>query len=299
VVARDGGNVSGPKISLVMATWNGAAYLKPQLGSLLVQTQPPFEMIVCDDASEDETTSILSGFIEVAPFPVTVYRRNERIGYARNFSGTLGSTSGEIILFSDQDDLWHPRKIELVAAAMQATGAGVMSHDFTMFQHDGPVLVPSYFDLLAREGMPRDIGVHGCAMAVRRSFIGQWGRPLGRSGISHDFWFGFLASAVGERAFLDKKLIRHRIHGANASGWIPSSDDFMPELAAMLASDGTDPLDAMLEVFLKPGRHHWIAPLQTALRERASPQQAARAQRVIERLEIVERWLRPTPSETA
>ena len=74
-------------------------------------------------------------------------------------------------------------------------------------------------------------------------------------------------------------------------------DDRVPELAAALSSDGTDPIDAMLEVFLKPGRHRWIAPLQTALRECASPEQAARAQMVIDKLDIVELWLRPAPTE--
>lgn len=281
-----------------MATWNGATYLRPQLRSLAKQTLPPAELVVCDDASTDETVPILRRFAEVSSFPVRLFRQGERVGYARNFVNAATHASGELLLFVDQDDVWHPRKVEIVAAASQASGAGVLCHDFEVFESGAGVLLPSFFDHLAAEGLPPEICVKGCATAVRRAFIDQWGWPLGRSGISHDFWLGFLASAVGERAFLPGRLIRHRIHGHNASGWIPTAAGRVPELAAALSAYDPDPTDVMLELVLNPGRQRWIATLQAALRERASAEQTARAERAIGKLGIVDRWLSPTPSGT-
>ena len=62
------------KVSVALATYNGAEYLADQLDSFLRQDRPPDELIACDDASSDGTVRLLEAFAPSAPFAVHVYR---------------------------------------------------------------------------------------------------------------------------------------------------------------------------------------------------------------------------------
>jgi glycosyltransferase involved in cell wall biosynthesis len=287
-----------PSVSLVLATWNGGGYLVQQLTTLARQTVLPKELVVSDDESSDRTMSILEKFARTAPFPVHVSRQPERVGYERNFADAGVRATGDLIMFVDQDDLWHPRKIERFAGFAAQTPARLLVHDLELFQSEsGETLIPSFFGQLASVGLPRDVCVHGCALAIRRGLIEQWGWPPEGSTVSHDCWFGLLASATGDRAFSDNRLIRHRIHHENTSGWIPQPEDRVPELAALLAADEPIPFDGMLEVFIRSWRRDWIAPLQAALRDHALAEQREAAARAIRKLDIVDRWLEAQPAD--
>lgn len=288
-----------PSVSLVLATWNGGGYLRQQLATLSNQTVLPKELVVSDDESSDRTMGILQKFALAAPFPVHIARQPERVGYERNFADAGARATGELIMFVDQDDLWHARKIERFATLATQTTARLLVHDLELFQSEsGETLIPSFFGQLASVGLPKDVCVHGCALAIRRELIDQWGWPPIGSTLSHDCWFGLLASATDDRAFSDRRLIRHRIHGGNTSGWIPQPEDRVPGLAAALAaSDGPYPFDAMLEVFIRSWRRDWLAPLEAALRERASPDQKEAAARAIRKLQVVDQWFADEESE--
>ena len=63
------------KISIAMATYNGAPYLREQLESFIGQTRLPDELIVCDDVSTDDTLIILEEFKKNAPFDVHIHSK--------------------------------------------------------------------------------------------------------------------------------------------------------------------------------------------------------------------------------
>jgi glycosyltransferase involved in cell wall biosynthesis len=101
-------------ISIAMCTYNGARFLQEQLDSFLWQKRLPDELIVCDDDSRDETLSILNAFASKSPFPVKIYKNPQNIGYGKNFEKASLFCEGDIICFSDQDDIWLPHKLERV-----------------------------------------------------------------------------------------------------------------------------------------------------------------------------------------
>ena len=107
------------KVSVALCTSNGQAYLQDQLESYLNQTRTPDELIVCDDVSTDDTIAILQEFARSAPFPVQIYRNEKQLGYIKNFETAVVLCDGDIIFFSDQDDVWDPQKIELMASALE------------------------------------------------------------------------------------------------------------------------------------------------------------------------------------
>lgn len=98
-------------ISIAMCTYNGERFIQEQLDSFLKQSRLPDELVVCDDGSQDMTISILEDFCRRAPFPVRIFINSANLGYSRNFEKAMSICRGDIIAFSDQDDVWKPQKL--------------------------------------------------------------------------------------------------------------------------------------------------------------------------------------------
>src|SRR5215831_9689965 len=99
----NGNGTSGARISVAMCTFNGGRYLEEQLESIALQTRLPCELVVCDDHSADDTTSILKKFQTRAPFPLRIVQNPLRMGSTRNFDQAIGMTVGDFIALCDQD----------------------------------------------------------------------------------------------------------------------------------------------------------------------------------------------------
>ncbi|PWW03393.1 glycosyltransferase involved in cell wall biosynthesis [Hoeflea marina] len=261
-----------PLVSVALATFNGERHLAKQLDSLAAQTRLPDELVVGDDASSDSTLAVLHDFARRAPFPVEITSNPVTLGYSRNFIATAGRCRGELLFFCDQDDIWLPGKIARMAEIAAASPEGVITHDMSVFSSDesGPSF-PSFFDHLRGTGFSRAVCLNGCAMAVKADFIRRWGWPEDDSGVSHDVWIALFASAFRQRRYCDEILLSHRLHGANASGWIPAesdrigSRDWTPQRRA-LQSD----TDLMIELLLKPWNLSWTDEILRAVEERRS-----------------------------
>lgn len=107
-------------VSVVMATYNGTKYLDKQLCSIRDQTLRPDEVIICDDGSTDGTVELVEQFIEENQLENWSITRNvKNLGYARNFLHAMELASGDILIFSDQDDIWLPEKVETVKRWME------------------------------------------------------------------------------------------------------------------------------------------------------------------------------------
>jgi hypothetical protein len=115
---------------------------------------------------------------------------------------------------------------------------------------DGTRVAPSYYELLAERGFPPVAALKGCSMAVTRAFVDTWGWPPLNAPVSHDFWVALLSTAFGQRRNLPDPLIDHRLHDANASGWIP--DDTSREFTE--PGDDSGPLRVLIDLVLKPPR---------------------------------------------
>tara|TARA_R100001369_G_scaffold92812_2_gene140046 strand:- start:19090 stop:20109 length:1020 start_codon:yes stop_codon:yes gene_type:complete len=102
-----------------MATFNGSKFISEQLESLAAQKFLPWELVICDDGSTDNTLELIDSFSKFAPFPVRVFRNESTLGFAENFLKAARLCSGDWISFCDQDDFWLPNKLEDVQAAIK------------------------------------------------------------------------------------------------------------------------------------------------------------------------------------
>lgn len=104
-----------PSISVVIPTYNRAAWLPATVESVLQQTRPADEILVVDDGSRDDTEAVCRAF----PAPVRYVRQaNAGVSAARNRG--VREARGEWIAFLDSDDLWEPAKLEVQEAAHAA-----------------------------------------------------------------------------------------------------------------------------------------------------------------------------------
>ena len=100
-------------IAILMSTYNGEKYLREQIESLFVQTEKGWKLYVRDDGSKDSTMEILSEYEQRYPNKVCVVRDiPQNLGAGESFMHLLGVTDAEYYMFSDQDDVWMPDKIE-------------------------------------------------------------------------------------------------------------------------------------------------------------------------------------------
>lgn len=206
-----------PKVSVCLATYNGARYVTRQLRSIIEQLRPGDEIIVVDDASSDDTVAIVEGMADPR---IRVIRRATNGGVAPTFVEAITEASGDVIFLADQDDLWRPGKVEAVLASI-AAGNDLVVHDAIVVRDDR-VIVPSLFT--ARRSAPgvlRNIirnSYTGCCIAFRRTILPDV-LPIPQSSLFfHDIWIGLTAELSGRRVdFLRRPLIEYTRHDANVT----------------------------------------------------------------------------------
>src|SRR5208282_3322611 len=133
--------ISPSSVSVAMCTYNGSRFLTEQLRSIASQSHPPREMVVCDDGSTDDTVSLLRKFAEQRLFPIRIFCNEERLGPAKNFEKAISLCSGDIIVFSDQDDMWKSEKVAKLVDALDRNPDAVYAFsDAEMIEEDGAPL---------------------------------------------------------------------------------------------------------------------------------------------------------------
>jgi len=108
------------KISVIIPTWNRAHTLGKAIQSVLAQTVPVWEILVCDDGSTDDSQKLVQGINDKRVFwlagphgGLPALPRNRGLSVAQ----------GDWIAFLDSDDEWLPTKLEKQLEALQQTGA--------------------------------------------------------------------------------------------------------------------------------------------------------------------------------
>ena len=99
------------KISVALIVYNGTKYICQQLDSILAQTYKVDEIIVCDDASYDNTKEILEEYKSNHPNIFFIHYNNQNIGPTKNIEKAIQACTGELILLADQDDYWEAKKV--------------------------------------------------------------------------------------------------------------------------------------------------------------------------------------------
>ncbi|MBN8451438.1 MAG: glycosyltransferase family 2 protein [Accumulibacter sp.] len=202
-------------ISVCLCTYNGARYLQGQLASVLCQLGSEDEVILVDDVSTDDTVAVAESF---ADRRIKIFRNVERLGIVRNFERALMESRGELLFLCDQDDLWLPKKVAIVRAALQE--CDLVISDATLVDATGEETAGSFFALHnSGPGLLRNVvrnSYIGCCMAFRRKLL-DVALPFPKGVPMHDVWLGCVAEMLGSTRFVGQALVHYRRHGQNAS----------------------------------------------------------------------------------
>jgi glycosyltransferase involved in cell wall biosynthesis len=218
-----------PRVSVAMATYNGDRFIREQLESLRSQTLLPYEVVVTDDGSSDQTCQIIREFARVSPFPVRLHENAQRLGSADNFFAAAHQCRGDAIALCDQDDVWLPDKISTVSTELRRPGVVCVIHRGVVVDEElrpAGMLVPG----IARDSLaPALVGdpwfeADGFCLTFSRDMLtfaetarrpkSRWPAPQ----MLHDEWVHFISHACGTTSYLREPLVLHRQHGANTSG---------------------------------------------------------------------------------
>ena len=99
-----------PKISVIIPCYNGEKFIGNAIKSVLNQTYKKCELIIVDDGSTDSSCKVVENYLDDK---VRLVKNTYNKGIAKTMNKGIKVSTGDFIAFLDQDDTWHPRKLEL------------------------------------------------------------------------------------------------------------------------------------------------------------------------------------------
>ncbi len=214
-------------ISVIMATYNGEKYIRQQLDSIINQTILADEIIICDDFSSDSTMDILKEYQLRYP-NIRVSQNEINLGFTKNFWNLIHNAKGEYIVFSDQDDLWHENKLEIIKnildnekqilalntalSFIDYKGNKINNYKLLKNKNNGKLRQIDFCEFV---NSPRYLGM---AMAIRRKLLDLVEVENIEMIHAHDWFLNQTAAYNKSMYFLDLVLTDYRLHDNNTYG---------------------------------------------------------------------------------
>ncbi len=216
-------------ISVALCTYNGERYIREQLESILNQTMPVDEIVVCDDGSTDNTLSITEKIRESTNADIRIYRNEKNLGPALNFQKAINLCRGDIIFLSDQDDIWYQDKVSIVTDYFnQNPNIDTVFTNATLIDKEGSVLDESLWDYCFDKDVKKffDAGLEfecfaygnhatGATMAIRKQKLPEINY---NSEFLHDHALAVLAANNNSLGYINQCLTYYRLHGKQVCG---------------------------------------------------------------------------------
>jgi len=242
------------KITILMATYNGEKFLSEQLNSIINQTHSNWELWIRDDNSTDNTLKIISKYTRLDK-RIKLYTDDlGNLGVVRNF-GTLleGIEYDNYVMFSDQDDIWLPFKIEITLIKMKEEETK---------NSDEPILVFSLFEKVNFDltklntttyKIPNDVNIYniisgnfiyGCTMMLNRNLVNLV-KPINDNAENHDYWIALIAASCGKISLVNKVTMLYRQHDMNVTGNYKKSS-FKSRLERLLKGNYQEIIDSRI-----------------------------------------------------
>lgn len=250
---------AAPCVAILLATYNGERFLKQQLDSICQQTHTNWLIAVSDDGSNDSTLEILYQYQQILGASRLRILKGPGSGFADNFMALTGEQSiqADFFAFSDQDDFWHPNRLERAIQWLQG------------LDQNTPALYCGRTHLIDKSG--ESIG-HSPVFDRTPSFKNALVQSLAGGNtmvfnstarmllaqtehlhiVSHDWWTYMLISGAGGRIKYDSEpSVDYRQHGGNLVGANSRMIDRIYRLKRMFAGHFKIWNDANVEALIK------------------------------------------------
>lgn len=252
--------MADPSISVAIPAYNAALWIGATIDSVLAQTRAPFEVIVVDDGSTDDTVLELERFGE----RICLIRQENR-GPSAAYNRAFAAASGDYIAMCPADDIWEPRKLQWQAEVLasderidiafgHAREFGLSDTDYERPPEEGILENESF-----RRAMYEVCLIPAPTAVIRRALYERLG-PFREDLACEDYEFWMRALADEAVFYYDPRLlINFRRHGANVSARLLDMREMAYEIHRTYAEDLRDPGLAravMADDLRQIGRYH-------------------------------------------
>lgn len=220
-----------PDVSIIIPVHNAESFLVESIDSVLRQNFENFELLLCEDGSQDKSLEIIRSFVERDP-RIYLYRhpggKNRGVSETRNLG--INKARGHFIAFLDADDLLTPDSLSSrvkcfeenpdvghvfsAATVIDKEGKPSSFNGSFTFGEFGPIEIPSRFDSLLLEGN----GICTSTVMIRSSFLDGL-RFATNLEMQYEDWLFWIE--LSRRCYfyqLSRALSHYRVHGNQAIG---------------------------------------------------------------------------------
>ena len=213
-------------ISVILLCFNHERYVEEALDSLFAQTYAPLDIIVVDDCSTDRSAELIEARLakHVGASSVRFVRTPRNMVHP--IPAVIDAVRGSFVIIASADDIMLPTMIKEMAATWRAKAVSLVTANAIYIDENSRPLDRTFrnleapaddsFETLARDGS--NACCFGAAMGFDRAILETFGWPptdfLGASDIVLPFYAYLLKGAV----FLNKPLLKYRVHSGNSSG---------------------------------------------------------------------------------
>ncbi|WP_313154554.1 glycosyltransferase family 2 protein [Sphingobacterium multivorum] len=222
------------KISIVLATYNGAKYVAAQLDSILCQTVMPHEIIIVDDCSKDDTWELLNSY-NFLKTEVVLLKNPENLGVIETFKRGISYATGDFVALCDQDDIWLSNKLQIQLESFEMLDSEqlikpiVVLSDLQLMGSDGKDLNRTFWKAHNMQPLKTDFSKSlvfneavGCSMLLNRSMVSLI-EKMPSEILMHDHWIYMIGKSFGLCLVVDVPLIRYRSHEESVTAKIKPS----------------------------------------------------------------------------
>lgn len=219
-----------PKVSVIMPSYNHAAFISAAVNSVIAQSISNWELIIVDDGSTDESLSILSKFAD--PRIKLITQPNQ--GAHAAFNRGLAQASGQYLALLNSDDCYHPQRLEKLIQVLEADpGIGLAASYIEVIDEEGKTLgiKHGYHDLepwlLAKPEKSFRAGEDLHAALLTENYLAttsnyvfarRWYEQIGgfrNLRYVHDWDFALRMAQFARLELITEPLLQYRVHHRN------------------------------------------------------------------------------------
>jgi glycosyltransferase involved in cell wall biosynthesis len=127
-----------PLISVIMPAYNAEKLISASIDSILSQTYANFELLICNDASKDNTAVLVKKYTDKR---IKFFTNEKNLGYLRTINFLMSKCTGDFIAFQDADDISHPKRFEVILSVFESDNKlALCGSNFDVIDDSGKVI---------------------------------------------------------------------------------------------------------------------------------------------------------------
>lgn len=215
--------MSNQSVSVCLACYNGDKFIVEQLNSILAQLRITDEVIIVDDCSTDKTVDTI---LNLNDQRVILLKNKSNLGVNRSFELAIELAKNEIIVLSDQDDIWIDGRLNLIFSTLYINHGALVAGNSIYIDNNGLETEPLIGNLKKNDSKKSLLNLlrifngtapyYGCTMAFSKD-LKSLILPFPKITESHDLWIAKCAIIIDRITHIEEPILYRRIHGGNAS----------------------------------------------------------------------------------